>query len=856
MRQRLISGARSWIALLLLFSLPQSIQSQVSGPTTGGIVALQQSMVYLGHHQRVLLIGAHPDDEDTELLALLARGYGAEASYLALNRGEGGQNLIGSELGEGLGLLRTGELLAARQLDGARQFFTRAYDFGYSKTLEDTWAHWPRDSVLKDVVRVVRRFRPQIIVSIFSGTPRDGHGQHQAAGWAAQEAYRLAGDERAFPELGIEEGLQAWTPSKLYRSTRFDRGATSLRLAGGVLDPITGQSFHQIAMRSRSLHRSQDMGVLQTTGPSTISLHLIDNRTPSDSNLFFAGVDTTLSGLPSVGRSGLAAIQLWQGLERDLQEAQPTAPEFLALRKRLLDAWPRDPAGARVEEPALTDQLRHLNRALEAVSGVVCDARSADPVAIPGVEWQLLLSCWNASSRAIQVSMSVHLRGQAEPIPGPNRNLAPGVEQVDTVRVILPETMEFSTPYFMRLDRSTNGGFYRWPPGSRESFGRPSSSPLATARFEVGQGPVLLREINSRTRDQAFGEVRAPVPVVPRVSVALDPTTVVFAVGTGTRHRFRVTVQAWGTDTIAGQIGLDLPVGWPTPPAQSYRLTHRGERHTFSFDVQPPVGAPSAQYQIRAVVTGSEGERFDRTVQRVAYPHIAPTWYTTPASALVALAEVTFPQGRRIGYIRGAADRIPESLVSLGISVDVLDGEALERADLNAYDVIVIGPRAYETDSILVANSDRLLDYARSGGVLLVQYQQYGYFRNGYAPFPMTIRVPHNRVADETATVEMLVPDSPILQGPNRINAGDWEHWIQERGLYFPQTWDSAYTALLRMADPAEALQDGALLTAPLGQGTFVYTGLSFFRQLPAGVPGAVRLFLNLLALEQRRVVP
>ncbi len=252
----------------------------------------------LGHYKRVLMIGAHPDDEDTELLTILVRGMGAEAGYLSLNRGEGGQNLIGPELGEALGLLRTEELLAARRLDGARQYFTRAYDFGYSKTLEETWQHWPRDTILKDVVRIVRRFRPQIIVSIFSGTPRDGHGQHQAAGWAAQEAFRVAGDSTRFRELFSEEGLLPWSPMKLYRSTRFDTTATTLTLNGGVLDPAVGKSYHQIAMAGRSLHRSQDMGQLQRIGPSNVRLALIEDRTGAGAGGLFAGIDTTIAAIP------------------------------------------------------------------------------------------------------------------------------------------------------------------------------------------------------------------------------------------------------------------------------------------------------------------------------------------------------------------------------------------------------------------------------------------------------------------------------------------------------------------------------------------------------------------------------
>jgi LmbE family N-acetylglucosaminyl deacetylase len=299
------------LALLVALPLvPCPVAAQLEPPGTGGIVALDRELRMLGHYRRVLMIGAHPDDEDTELLTVLVRGMGAEAAYLSLNRGEGGQNLIGPELGEALGLIRTEELLAARQLDGARQYFTRAYDFGYSKSLDETWEHWPSDTILKDVVRIVRRFRPQIIVSTFSGEPRDGHGQHQAAGWAAREAFAAAGDSTRFPELAREEGLRPWTPLKLYRSTRFDSAATTLTLDGGVLDRAVGKSYHQIAMASRSLHRSQDMGRLQTIGPSEVPLALLEDRTAEGSDGLFAGIDTSLSAMPwrdAPGTDGPAA---------------------------------------------------------------------------------------------------------------------------------------------------------------------------------------------------------------------------------------------------------------------------------------------------------------------------------------------------------------------------------------------------------------------------------------------------------------------------------------------------------------------------------------------------------------------
>jgi LmbE family N-acetylglucosaminyl deacetylase len=316
----------------------------------------------LGHNKRVLMIGAHPDDEDTELLTILVRGMGAEAAYLSLNRGEGGQNLIGPELGEALGLIRTEELLAARRLDGARQYFTRAYDFGYSKSIEETWQHWPRDSVLKDVVRMVRRFRPQVLVTIFSGTPRDGHGQHQAAGWVAQEAFRIAGDSSRFRELFREEGLVPWSPFKLYRSTRFDSAATTLVLNGGVLDPAVGKSFHQIAMAGRSLHRSQDMGQLQRIGPSLVRLALIEDRTAGGAGLF-EGIDTTLAAMPLGERRGHGAAALVYG-----GEPQPALNRYAA-RVDSVVAAKGNPARRRTLLARAAAEVIRVNNAYPELNG-------------------------------------------------------------------------------------------------------------------------------------------------------------------------------------------------------------------------------------------------------------------------------------------------------------------------------------------------------------------------------------------------------------------------------------------------------------------------------------------------------
>ncbi len=837
------------------------------------------------------MIGAHPDDEDTELLTVLVRGMGAEAAYLSLNRGEGGQNLIGPELGEALGLIRTEELLAARRLDGARQYFTRAYDFGYSKSLEETWQHWPKDTILKDVVRIIRRFRPQIIVSVFSGAPRDGHGQHQAAGWASLEAFRIAGDSTAFPELEREEHLAPWTPIKLYRSTRFDSMATTLTIQGGVLDLAVGKSFHQIAMAGRSLHRSQDMGRLQEVGPSPVRLALLQDRSGRGGNGFWDGIDTTLAaadartGSSSPGRGGKAPQ--WSELAQRLGALWPAklgdsdlTATLVALRAEFESDLPLKAVGNSLfSDPSApqADQLRHIDAAAEAASPLVFDAVADDDRIVPGQEVHVLLTVWNPSSRVARVSTQLRpsagwsIRGPL----GEGRLLYPGQVMRSEISVIAGD--QITAPYFT-LDRA-GSALYRWDGAAPEVRGLPFGPPPLIGTFTVGDSLgryTAEREVVFRSVDQARGEIRRPLTVVPRLDVKLEPSMDLWSTLTPETHRLTVTLTHGAKDTTVGTVGLTLPEGWPRVAGQTFRLEREDQRERFVFEVRPPAGSVKLDAEIRAIARDSLGRTYDVADYTVAYPHIRPRSYISPATATVRLAPVALPRLSRVGYVRGAADQVPEALREIGLPVVLLDREALEHADLRRYDAIVVGPRAYETDSSLVENNDRLLSYLRDGGLLIVQYQQQFFFKGNFAPFPMTVGGPplrpigqssvppasassnqfpvtHDRVTDETAPVRLLAPGDPVVRRPNRLDQSDWKGWIQERGLYFARSWDHAYRPILETHDPGDVPLEGGLLVARAGKGNYVYTGLSFFRQLPAGVPGAFRLFANLLALAHGR---
>ena len=859
---------------LLPYLVPISLSAQLlEPPSTGGAVALAHELKMLGHNERVLVIGAHPDDEDTELLTILVRGMGSEAAYLSLNRGEGGQNLIGPELGEALGLLRTSELLSARRLDGARQYFSRAYDFGFSKSLDDTWAHWPRDSVLKDVVRIVRRFRPQVVVSIFSGTPRDGHGQHQAAGWAAQEAFKIAGDSTRFPELESEEHLRPWAPFKLYLSTRFDSAATSLTMDGSVLDPAVGQTYHQIAMRGRSLHRSQDMGQLQGIGPSLVRLRLLVDRTGRGGGGIFAGVDTSLAAVIGARNA------------RDYQQAVTglRAGGGAASRDRAVDALLRGlPAGAELSAApvAVSDQLIHLWRATLAEAGLLLDGIAADDRVTAGQDLAVVFPAVNGGGAPLRLAadlLAPSARWQRVDSLPDVRALAAGGSTTFRFMATIDSAARPSTPYFLRLPR--DGDLYRWPAEALAVWGQPFERAQLNADFAlVAEGgrrfPAGSREVAYRTNDQASGEIRRPVIIVPRVDVKLDPRSELWPLGDTTAHRFTVTLTNGGRDAATGMVRLVTGPGWPEPPAQRYSLSQEDERQEFTFDVRLPRGAAPGRAEFRAVAEDAGGRSYDIGSYVVDYPHILARAYTRPAVAGVTMAALALPALAHVGYIRGAADGVPEALADVGVPVEMLGRLDLESGDLSRYDAIVVGPRAYETDTALVINNARLLDYARNGGLVIVQYQQHFYFNGGFAPYHLTVGgqplrltadsaagsgarivgppVSHDRVTDETAPVTIVDAASPLLTTPNRLGPADWDGWVQERGLYFARSWDPAYRPVFELHDPGEAPLEGGLLVARVGKGTYVYTGLSFFRQLPAGVPGAFRLFANLLALGGR----
>jgi LmbE family N-acetylglucosaminyl deacetylase len=794
------------------------------------VVELDILLQRLTDARRLLVVGAHPDDEDSELLALVARGSGAEAAYLSLTRGDGGQNLIGSELGVGLGLLRSRELEAARRIDGARQFVTRAYDFGYTRSLQETLERWPYDSILKDAVRVVRRFRPHVIVSVFSGTSRDGHGQHQYAGRIAHDVYDAAADPARFPELGSEEGLEPWRPLKLYRSTRFRPEPTSQPLGTGGLDPRDGRTFHQIAMASRSQHASQDMGRVQDAGPDSTSVGLVDDRTGHGAAALFAGVPHPRTWL----------VELADSLRRAVGPAD--LPAVVAPLNAALVRWRMERGDLR------SDTL--LARAIGTAAGVVIDVRVDAEHATPGGSLEAEVQVYNAGPYAVHLD-TVRMRlppGWPPAALSTPVVLEPGEETLRSLTIRVPQEAPPDQPYFLRGPRI--GDLYDWRSAAPETRGLLFAPPrvVGQAILRVADGPVigLRREATYRYGDQAVGEVRRPVTVVPRLSLRLEPRELVWSTAGPAEHELSVTVTSLAAGPIEGRVTLAVE-GWRRDYSATFALERAGDARRLAFAVSRSSDAAEGAYPVR-VAAHAEGGTLDRTVERIEYPHVRPTQWLRSADGVIRVADLLLPESSAIGYIRGASDRVPEALREIGLPVQILDDVDLRGGDLAAYDVIVVGPRAYETDSALMRHNDRLLAYVRDGGHLVVQYQQYQFNRGAYAPLPLTIARPNARVTDERAPVRVLEPEHPVFTTPNRIDRRDWDGWVQERGLYFAGEWDDGYRPLVEMSDAGEPPLRGALLVAQYGRGTYAYTGVSFFRSIPAGVPGAFRLFLNLLA--------
>ena len=903
MRTRLLAASLAAPVAALLF-LARTTPAQSGPPADRGAAALAELVRGLGVNTRVLVIGAHPDDEDTQLITWLARGRQVDVAYLSLTRGDGGQNLLGNELGEALGAIRTEELLAARRLDGGHQYFTRAYDFGFSKSAAETYKHWPHDSLLRDVVTVVRSFRPHVIIAIFTGTPRDGHGQHQVSGLLAREAFDAAGDAGRFP-ASATAGLPAWTPLKFYRSARWFGGdAATLSFDVGEYSPLRGRSYAEIAAESRSQHKSQAMGSLQRKGAMTDYVLREESRVPAPANArqehsIFDGIDTTwarvaheLAGAAAAVAAAPRVDSLPAAIAAVQREYDPYEPTHMlpalervrhlaaAALARVVPCTPEADGGATVRsecQPANAAQ-EDAASALELLETRAVRALSL--ASAVGIEATVDHETW-AAGEPVRTSVTVYDRAAlpmrtAVVVPGARASAGSVGAGSQAMRSLTPLTSTTATdttrittisqPWWLAVPR--HGDVFGVPgsPLAEDARTGPTASvAIATdsARFQVEQ-PIVYRYA-----DPLKGTVEQPIAIVPAVTLTVDQPIQYVPADRPFERVIHVELRSASDHPRTVKVSLALPRGLTAdssvrtivlpdyaghfgaesePRGMGRRVAASAPTRTVDFVVRGTL-APG-RHTIGASAE-SEGQRYATGYTLVDYDHIRPQRLFRDATIELSAVHVQLAPRLNVAYVPGVGDNVAPMLQQLGVPITIIEPEKLATADLSRFTTVVVGPRAYESSAALVANNPRLLDFARAGHTLVVQYGQYEMASPGLMPYPVTLARPADRVTEEDATVRVLQPTSPLLTTPNRIGPADWQDWVQERSLYMPHTHDPRYTALLSMNDTGEPPNDGAILVAPLGKGTYVYTTLSLFRQLPAGNPGGARLFVNLLSAAQ-----
>jgi len=772
----------------------------------------------------VLYVAAHPDDENTRLLAYLSNHSLLRTGYLSVTRGDGGQNLIGPELGPGLGLIRTQELLAARATDGAEQLFTRARDFGYSKSPEEALSIWGHDAVLADVVLAIRRLRPDVIVTRFPLEAGETHGHHTASARLAVEAFTLAADPSYMPDaehrrLGPWKALRVvWNESNFFGKSDADL-MKGPHLDVGGYDPWLGLSYPELAADSRSNHRSQGFGAARRRGPTPEGFHLLAGEPMKESPL--DGVTMDWSRVPGTAR-------LVSELKRARQAFRPATPEaalpgLLAARAELRKLPP---------DPWKDAKLEELDRVVLACAGLFGDVTADRTTTSPG--GSVVLTTTVLLRRPAQVTLtSARLGTQALLPPSP---MKPGVPLEAKTTVEVPASTRASNPAW--LD-SPQEGLY--PVRAPALAGLPEEpAPLeAELVFAFDSESIPLRRpVAYRWTDPVLGERYRRLEVLPLVTV--DAASGLLLFPDATARPLEVTVRSVLGAT--GSLALELPPGFSAEPASAPFTVAAGGESTVRFQLTPPRGA--ARGTLRAVATVKD-QRYDRGLRRIDYPHIPVQTWLPPATVQLTRADVAHAR-RRIGYVPGPGDEVPGALRQAGYEVTPLSLPDLRDGTLTRFDAVVFGIRAFNVEPQLQAFHGKLMDYVASGGMVLVQYVTSNFISRAppeLGPFPF--KIGQGRVTNEAAAVETVA--DPVLDAPNRIGPDDWAGWVQERGLYFAETWDPRYATPLSMHDVGEPPLKGSVLVARPGKGAFVYTGLSFFRQLPAGVPGAFRLFANLV---------
>jgi LmbE family N-acetylglucosaminyl deacetylase len=827
---------------------------------------------------------AHPDDENNAMLAATGWGQGIRTIVVSATRGDGGQNEIGPELFDALASLRTEELLSVHQLDSAEQYFTRAVDFGYSFSVDETYEKWGRQEILGDYVRLIRTTRPDIVIAM--RPDGSGGGQHhQASAVISREAFLAAGDPSKFPEQ-IREGLRPWQPKKFYYTGRFGfageppppSGAKLTAVDTAGYDSLLGESYAEIGSRARSYHKTQGMAqLLSLPGPSSAGYQLVESAIPGlkekgDASLF-DGIDTTIPGLaryvpgevPAALASGLAAIAdaVTAAGQRAASDGPASAVAPLveglravrALRAQLASRAITLADDARFEiDGRLGRKEQQSVDAVLTAGGVRLDALADDGLVVAGQPVKVTIIAANRGTAPIAVKQ-IGFRGLDGEAGVCRTGAVPaaGVYRCEAALEVSKQA-RLTGQYWKRLPDAAR---YRFEPDA--PFGlpfRPTPFRVQVDLEIAGAVVPVEREVRYRYEGNIFsGEKRMELKVVPRLAVSLTPDVAILparpaaAPARPAGRELRVTMINGGKGPVEGAAALEAPTGWTVePPSAVVSLTREDESATVRFTVTPPRGTKPGSHGVKAVVTAG-GDRFTAGYQVVEYPHTRRRHLITAAEATLEIIDVAIAPRLSVGYVMGVGDQVPPAIAQLGARVTLLDADGLAFGDLSKFDAIVTGVRAYERRPDLRANNHRLLDYARKGGTVIVQYNKFEFNEAQYGPFPA--KVSSSRVTDERAPVQVLVADHPVMRWPNRIGDAAWQGWVQERGLYFLGEKDAKYVDLVQLEDPFpfnKGPKRGALVEASVGKGRWTYVGLGLWRQLPAGTEGAYQLLANLLS--------
>ncbi|MDW3211101.1 MAG: PIG-L family deacetylase [Reichenbachiella sp.] len=815
--------------ILLSFTLSFSIQAQQpKKPNAAEIQLMLQKLNVLGS---VLYVAAHPDDENTRVIAYMANEKKFNTAYLSATRGDGGQNLIGSEIRELLGLIRTQELLAARRIDGGQQYFSRANDFGYSKNPEETFEIWDKDQVLEDFVRVYRKHRPDIIITRFPGTGLGGHGHHTASAILAKEAFELAADKKQYPASAEKYGV--WQPKRLlfnthpffYRRAGIEMDTASLMtLDLGAYNPLLGKSYPEIASLSRSMHKSQGFG---STGSRGTQIEYFDHTAGDRSSDMFDGIDTSWKRVKGGDKVGYH-------VDNALMHFDPTNPSIII--PDLVQAYKEL---EKVKDAYWkTIKQQEIKGLIKACTGLYMEVKADQFAYTPGDSMMLSVESINRS--AIDMKLVSIKLGDVQSFDVNQQLINNQPFNMDR-KYLLDEDAVYSDPYWLREEGSL--GMYKV--ADQNLIGTPENAPalswIATVEIEGAlleyELPVIYKE-----NSPVDGESYRPLEVTPPVFLNISEKVYVF--GNGASKKVDVQVLA-GKSGLKGQVSLDIPSGWKvTPENYAFELSDKGAEATFTFELFPPSSASSGEISALANIGG---KAYNKSLVRIEYDHI-PVQALFPISKAKVVKVELEKRGTNVGYIVGSGDEIPASLEQIGYQVTELSNGDITADKMKNYDAVILGIRAYNTNDRLKFYQEELMEYVKNGGTMIVQYNtSHALVTKDLGPYPLQLS--RDRVTVEGAEVRILKPAHQVLNFPNKITNADFEGWVQERGLYFPNEWDEQYEAILSSNDPGEDPKDGGLLVAKYGKGYYIYSGYSWFRELPAGVPGAYRIFTNMISI-------